>query len=143
MTMDKNRKYELLYASFDRVLSPEEKYFLEEALKEDPMLRKEKEEITEIRTNLKAASFRFKPGFSNRVLEKIREEGNRVIEMDVPSQLFSLFRKVAITGVAAIIILLLSIYLTSGSLNKSSVLGVDSFSDDNLVSYLLYEDFGE
>ena len=76
-------------------------------------------------------------------MHRIKEEGGRVIEMDVSSQMINLFRKIAMAGVAAIVILLLSIYLTSGTLNKNSVLGVDSFSDDNLVSYLLYEDIGE
>ncbi|HHJ10587.1 MAG TPA: hypothetical protein ENK25_06815 [Bacteroidetes bacterium] len=141
--MDNNNTYEWLYASFDRELTSGQKAKLEKALAGDPELRKEKQDIQEIRSLLKNTSFRFHEGFAGRVMNRIKEEGGHVIEMDVSSQMINLFRKIAMAGVAAIVILLLSIYLTSGTLNKNSVLGVDSFSDDNLVSYLLYEDVGE
>jgi len=141
--MGNNNTYEWLYASFDRELTSGQKAKLEKALAGDPELRKEKQDIQEIRSLLKNTSFRFHEGFAGRVMNRIKEEGGHVIEMDVSSQMINLFRKIAMAGVAAIVILLLSIYLTSGTLNKNSVLGVDSFSDDNLVSYLLYEDVGE
>ncbi|MCD6202340.1 MAG: hypothetical protein J7K46_11095 [Bacteroidales bacterium] len=141
--MDNNNTYEWLYTSFDRELTSGQKAELEKALAGDPELRKEKQDLLEIRNLLKKTSFRFHEGFAGRVMHRIKEEGGHVIEMDVSSQMINLFRKIAMAGVAAIVILLLSIYLTSGTLNKNSVLGVDSFSDDNLVSYLLYEDIGE
>ncbi len=141
--MDNNNTYDWLYASFDRELTSGQKAELEKALAEDPDLRKEKQDLQEVRSLLKTTSFRFQKGFAGRVMKRIKEEGGGVVEMDVSSQMINLFRKIAMAGVAAIVILLLSIYLTSGTLNKNSVLGVDSFSDDNLVSYLLYEDIGE
>ncbi len=141
--MDNNEKYELLIASLDRKLTPGEHATLEKALAEDPRLRKEKQELEKTRELLGNTSFRFREGFAGRVMAKIKEERGRVVALDTTSQMLGLFRKIALAGVAAIAILLLSIYLTSGTLDKNSVLGVDTFSDDNLVSYLLYEDIGE
>lgn len=140
--MDDKRKYDLLYASFDRKLTVGERALLNDRLAADPILRKEKLEIEKIRNRMKGTSFHFKAGFAERVLSKIKDTVP-VIEMDFSIQLVSLFKKIALTGVAAIIILLITIYLTAGSLNKETVVGVDTSSDDNLVSYLLYEDMAE
>ncbi len=140
--MDNERKYDLLYASFDRKLTAGERTLLKELLIADPDLRNEKQEIEEIRNRMKGTSFHFKKGFAERVLAKVKD-AVPVIEVDFSSQLIALFKKLALTGVAAIIILLIAIYLTAGSLNKETVVGVDTSSDDNLVSYLLYEDMAE
>ena len=137
-------KRELLYASFDRDLSSEEKNLLEEYLK-DPALKAEEEELREIRSLLGKTSWHFDEGFSSRVMLRLgkEKEKRKVVEMEDTGQFFSLFRKITVASIAAIAILLISIYVTSGSLNKETVLGVDNFSEDNLVSYLLYEDFSE
>ena len=141
---EQEMKRELLYASFDRDLSPDEKKLLEEYLK-DPALKAEEEELREMRGLLNETSWHFDEGFSSRVMQRLRDEKEqtKVVEMDNSGQFFSLFRKIAVASIAAIAILIISIYMTSGSLNKETVLGVDNFSEDNLVSYLLYEDFSE
>jgi len=140
---EQEKKRELLYASFDRELSPDEKNRLDEYLT-DPGLKEEKEELEEMRHLLGKTSWHFDAGFSSRVMERIQEEKEetRVVEMESTGQFFSFFRKIAVASVAAIVILLISIYLTSGTINKETVLGMDNFTEDNLVSYLL-EDFTE
>ncbi len=141
---EQEMKRELLYASFDRDLSPEEKKLLEEYLK-DPDLKAEEEQLREMRGLLRETSWHFDEGFSSRVMQRLREEKEqtKVVEMENTGQFFSLFRKIAVASIAVIAVLLISIYMTSGSLNKETVLGVDNYSEDNLVSYLLYEDFSE
>ena len=138
------KKQDLLYASFDRELSPDEQKRLEKDLAADPGLQAEKEELEKMRRILGETSWHFDKGFSSRVMQRIHEEKgeNKVVEMENTGQFFSIFRKIAVASVAAMIILLISIYLSSGSISKESVLGVDSFSEENLVSYLL-EDFTE
>ncbi len=141
---EQEMKRELLYASFDRDLSPEEKKLLEEYLK-DPALKAEEEELREMRGLLGETSWHFDEGFSSRVMQRLSEEKEqtKVVEMENTGQFFSLFRKIAVASIAVIAVLLISIYMTSGSLSKETVLGVDNYSEDNLVSYLLYEDFSE
>jgi len=141
---EQEMKRELLYASFDRDLSPEEKKLLEEYLK-DPDLKAEEEQLREMRGLLRETSWHFDEGFTSRVMQRLREEKEqtKVVEMENTGQFFSLFRKIAVASIAVIAVLLISIYMTSGSLNKETVLGVDNYSEDNLVSYLLYEDFSE
>jgi hypothetical protein len=47
------------------------------------------------------------------------------------------FRRVALTGVAAILVLTLSILLNQGSLSYDTLLGIDNMVDDSLVSLLI------
>jgi hypothetical protein len=144
MKKTKEEKIELLYASFDRDLTKKEQQELKEYLN-DPGMKAEEEALRKTRDMLSKTSWHFREGFSVRVMERLAEEKENegVVEMEVTYQYFSLFRRIAAAGVAAIAVLLLSIYLTSGSLNKETVLGMDNLSEDNLVSYLLYEDFSE
>lgn len=141
---DYDKRRELLYASFDRELTPNEEKMLADYLR-DPVLKEEEKELRETRDLLGETSWHFREGFSSRVMERLakEQEAAKVVEMEPSGQFLSLFRKMALAGVAVIAVLLLSIYLTSGSINKETVFGVDSFSEDNLVSYLLYEDFSE
>ena len=139
-----DRLRELLYASFDRELTAAERKTLEEGLR-DPALKAEEEELKKMRALLGSTSWAFGDGFTERVMGRLvreKEEG-KVVAMETGGQFFSLFRKIAAASIAAILILLFSIYMTSGSLSKETVLGVDSFSEENLISYLLYEDFTE
>ena len=141
---EQDMKRELLYASFDRELSEDEKKLLEEYLK-DPALKAEAEELREMRDLLGETSWYFDEGFSSRVMHRIHEEKEqaKVVEMENTGQFFHLFRKIAVASIAAIVILLISLFMTNGSLDKETVLGVDNYSEDNLVSYLLFEDFPE
>jgi len=141
---DYDKRRELLYASFDRELTAAEQKELQEGLR-DPALKAEEEELKKMRALLGSTSWEFGEGFTERVMRRLARdnEGGKVVAMEASGQFFSLFRKIAAASIAAIIILLFSIYMTSGSLSKETVLGVDSFSEENLISYLLYEDFSQ
>jgi len=132
--------------SFDQDLSPGEQKVLEKVINRFPELKQERERLQQMRSRLAARKFAFKPGFKSRVMDRIAEEREPLILNPVfNNSLSSALLRVAMTAVAAIIILLLSIYLSEGTIDVNSLTGADSFSnsDDNLVSYMLYEDFSK
>ena len=63
----------------------------------------------------------FNTGFTNRVMERIAG-----LETDV----LSIFKWIAFSGVAAIIVLLLTIYLTEGSFNTDAIFGIYNYSEE-------------
>lgn len=82
-------------------------------------------------------TFDFEKGFSEKVLDKVFSAGkavNREVEF-VKSMTFA-FNRVALTGVAAIIILLISIFLMEGTISFNSFLGLSNSYDESIVSML-------
>jgi ABC-type maltose transport system permease subunit len=94
---------------------------------------------TEFSTKLEDSgiSFDFKKGFSEKVLNKIFSAGitvNKEVEF-VRSMTFA-FNRIALTGIAAIIILLISIFLMEGTISFNSFLGLSNSYDESIVSML-------
>ncbi len=137
---EREKMMDLLYASFDRKLKKAEQEQLKQALS-DPEMEAEAVEIRNMREMLGKTSWDYGDDFAGKVLQRLAKE--KVVEMEPVRQYFTVFRRMALAGVAALMILLISIYFTSGTLDKETLFGVESFSEDNLVSYLLYEDFNE
>lgn len=82
-------------------------------------------------------SYSFSDGFRDKVLGRIASAGNTVIrEMESVRNLNNVFYRIALTGVAAIVILLISIFMVQGSLTVDSFLGLGSSYDESLL-YLL------
>ena len=82
-------------------------------------------------------SYDFSEGFSTRVIEKIFSAGlvvNR--ELEFVRNMSSVFYRIAISGVAAIVLLLISIYLMEGSISINSFLGLGDMSDESIVCLL-------
>jgi hypothetical protein len=82
-------------------------------------------------------SYNFSQGFGDRILDKLFSAGlsiNREVEF-VKSMNFAFYR-VALTGVAAIVILLISIFLMQGSLSLNSFLGLSDNYDESIVCLL-------
>lgn len=145
--MYEEKMYDLLLRSLDATLLPEETTMLEEALRSSPELRTEKERLLEMRSSISAKHYSFKPNFSSRVMDRLEAEKHPVVPLTPVSDnsLYKVFVRVAMTAAAAIIILILSIYFTEGKVDMNSLTGIENFSnsDENLVSYLLYEDFNK
>jgi len=83
------------------------------------------------------ATFSFRQNFHDRVLDSIFSAGiavNREIEF-VRSMNFAFYR-VAFTGIAAIAILLISIFIMEGSLSFDSFLGLKDNYDESIVCLL-------
>ena len=141
--MVKKENYNLLLKSFDEDLDADQSAKLKEALGSSEELRVEQERILAIRNMIASRKASFKSGFKDRVLNRIRDENHpQVILPDFNQTFFSVFKKVALTGVAAIIILLFSIYYSSSRLGVDTIVG-DPYSDEGLVSYLLYDNIDE
>jgi hypothetical protein len=82
-------------------------------------------------------SFDFSDGFNNRVIDRIFSAPEAVVrEIEFVRSMRFVFNRVALTGVAAIILLLVSLFLAEGSLSFNSFLGIGNSYDEGIV-YLL------
>jgi len=119
---------ELLIKSYEEGgVTPEEQHLLDKALASNKELRQEQKELEALHEMLADYSPAFKPGFSDRVLEAV----SNVPATD--NNLYFLFKRFALTGVAAIIALLISVYLTDGNVSFDALLGLSDLSKNNLL----------
>jgi hypothetical protein len=82
-------------------------------------------------------SFDFREGFSDRVLERISGARLKIKRnLEFTRNLNYAFYRIAITGAAAIIILMISIYIIQGSFSFNSLLGLGDGYDESIV-YLI------
>jgi hypothetical protein len=82
-------------------------------------------------------SYSFSYGFTDKVLERVfmaRERINQKVEFSKYMNLA--FYRIALTGAAAIILLLISMYLTEGSLSFNSLLGLGDNYDESIICLL-------
>jgi len=82
-------------------------------------------------------SYDFSKGFGDKILDKLFSAGltvNREVEF-VKSMNFAFYR-IALTGVAAIVVLLISIFIMEGSLSFNSFLGLGNSYDESIVCLL-------
>jgi len=82
-------------------------------------------------------TYSFRKDFRDKVLDRIFTTGitiNREIEF-VRSMNY-VFYRIALTGVAAIVILLISIFLMQGSLSFNSFIGLSDSYDESIVCLL-------
>lgn len=139
--MENQELLELLIRSLDSNLNDKDRMMLENALSESEELRSEKEKLVRMRELIGSGDYQFKHGFSDRVMNRLNKSKNGLgIEFNFARDLNRVFTRVAITGIAAIILLLFSIFLTTGSVSFDSLSGAESYSEDNVISYLLYEE---
>ena len=115
----------LLLRSFDDELSAAEKKALEKGLAESQELRDEKAAIETMRTTFGNFSPEFESGFADRVMQKLETTESK---KSIP--LYPIFKRVALSGVAAIIALLFSIYYTDGSLSLDAIYGLYEYAPD-------------
>lgn len=96
------------------------------------------EDETAVLNSEAVPGYSFSEGFKDNVLIRIRSE--KLPLFLKPDFLHSFdigFRRVALTGVAAILVLAVSLLLTQGSLSYDTLLGIDSQVDDSLISLLV------
>ncbi|HUV01138.1 MAG TPA: hypothetical protein VMW32_09265 [Bacteroidales bacterium] len=83
------------------------------------------------------AVFSFSKGFTDKILERLYTSGSAASkELEFLRNLNSAFYRIALTGVAAIVILLISIFLMEGSFSFNSFLGMSDSYDESII-YLL------
>ncbi len=112
----------LLLRSYDDVLTDAENKRLREALVSSASLQREKEELDRLRHRLSDYRPDFSASFYEKVMARFPEE--RV------SVFLSVFRAVALSGVAAIVLVLLAVYFMDGSLNIDTLLGINGYAPD-------------
>jgi len=132
--------YDLLIRSMNDQLTAEEDKQLQQALKGSSELREEKIKLNKVGKLLSSRNYSFSDGFRNRVMQAVNDEKkSKVISIDFTRSFTSMFYRIAVAGVAVIILLVISLYISHGSLNVNAFTGVDPISEDNLISVLLYE----
>lgn len=79
----------------------------------------------------------FSNGFTGRVLNAIFSAETKVArEIEFSRYLGFAFSRIAITGIAAIVLLLISIFLMQGSLSFNSILGLSDDQAESIVCLL-------
>ena len=82
-------------------------------------------------------SYNFNEKFGDKVLDKLFSAGLTVKrEVEFVKYMNFAFYRIALTGVAAIVILLISIFLMQGSLSFNSFLGISDNYDESIVCLL-------
>lgn len=97
---------DLLYKSFEVPLTTREQHQLEKALRDSERLRDEKEKIAKLRKSIAADTIdSFKPFFADRVLQRIRAQGEENEYELFLDSLIHFFRPIAIAALVLVIIL--------------------------------------
>ncbi|HEX2920008.1 MAG TPA: hypothetical protein VHO50_02465 [Bacteroidales bacterium] len=82
-------------------------------------------------------SYDFSFGFKERVLKTIYPENESITKEVEFSRFLSIaFSRIALTGVAAIVLLLISLFLTEGSISFDTLLGITDASNEDIVLLL-------
>ena len=82
-------------------------------------------------------SYRFSDGFTQKVTDKIFSAAITVNrEIEFVRSMNIVFSRIALTGIAAIVILLISIFLTEGSISLNTFLGMGDTSDESIICLL-------
>ena len=82
-------------------------------------------------------TYDFSSGFKDKVLHRLFSAGVTINkEVEFVKYMNFAFYRIALTGVAAIVILLISIFIMEGSLSLNSFLGLSNNYDESIVSLL-------
>ncbi|GMT44912.1 MAG: hypothetical protein IEMM0006_0744 [bacterium] len=111
---------QLLLRSYDSSLNEKEKRQLQDRLVQSEVFRKEKENLDNVRSKIAAFDADFSAGFTERLMQRIAGESGFAF--------LAVFRAFALPGVAAIILILLTVYFMDGSLYLNSLLGIDGYA---------------
>ncbi|MDX9928316.1 MAG: hypothetical protein RBS37_00510 [Bacteroidales bacterium] len=89
------------------------------------------------RMKSEGVDYNFGQGFTGRVMDRISDGLTLAArQVDFVSSLNSIFYRVAFAGVAAIIIMLISIFISEGSLTLNAIVGISDTIDENLISLI-------
>lgn len=116
----------LLYRSFEIPLKDKDRQSLDAGLETSKELQKEKKDIQNLRENLSSVRTAFSHGFEQKIINAIQQEKNPVAAFEI----LPIFRAVAFSGIAAILIVLIGVYVADGSLNIDSILGISRYAPD-------------
>ena len=128
----KQKKWrEWMHRSLDDELTPKEKEEWERALAGSPELREAYQALMQTQTLLSKQEFRFQPFFSGKVMHRIEQL------RPIPKQIANwglAFRTVAIPGLVAIVLLLITTWVTHGSFSVDALAGVYELAPEDLLA---------
>lgn len=73
----------------------------------------------------------YSKGFAERVMKGIEAENNRKDKIDI--EFYKIFKLVALSGMAAIILLLFTIYISDGSFSADALYGLLDYTPDEPI----------
>jgi len=85
---------------------------------------------------LEKVDYDFKKGFEKNVLAKILDRG-KIIRYEFDRRLRLAFKSVSIAAAAAVVLMMLSIFLNEGNLSVDSLLGVEDGYNESIVCVLM------
>jgi len=92
---------------------------------------------TSVRLQKEGISYDFSENFSEKVLNRLFVPELTVTrEIEFLKSLNLAFSRIALTGVAAIVLMLISIFLMEGSISFNSFLGLNDSYDESIISLL-------
>jgi hypothetical protein len=122
---------QMLYKYFDQELSPAEKIYLENELKESAELKDEKQKIESLRNLLESNEYSFNSNFSENILQSLSANKH-----DIDTYIINIFPKFFYGIAAAIIILIATSFMLNGTLSFDSLLGINNSMTDNLNLFM-------
>jgi hypothetical protein len=131
----------LLLLSFDNNLSHKEQEELKKGCEDFPELVKEKEELSSLMNVLQKRTYSFQQGFSNKILGEIESLSYLMLQNPreyFEAQLILWFRWVAPVGTAAILLFLIAVYMTQGSISISTITGIKNLSLNEAITLSFY-----
>lgn len=136
----KDHLKELLIKSFDDELTEKENNELQKGFVDFPELLLEKEEISLLRNTIQNQKYTFNYGFSDRVMRKIESlsTNKQNLQDYFTSQLSSLFRWVAPIGIAAILLIVITIYFTQDSVYINAISGENNLTLNDAITLTFY-----
>lgn len=124
----------LLKASFDRDLTPEEEIGLSTAIEESAELQEEKNQLQGIREVMKQYRPSFNTGFIQQVTYRIAEER----KLKTSRAFVVAFQRIALPLLVAASLLLFVSVVKSGDFSAESIIGICSLDPENLSQFLLF-----
>ncbi len=107
-------------------------FFLISSLDADADLNKVNQEMETV-----TRMYDFSDSFKDRLLEKLFSRGLEVNpQIEFLKTISWAFPRIALTGVAAIILLLISIYIMEDSFSFNTILGLSESYDENIITML-------
>jgi hypothetical protein len=122
--------FELLKASFDRDLTPEEHEALNKALLKHPELQAESGKLQKIRNLIAGEQYHFSPEFTQRVIHRLRSGMDRSIK--------NAFLRIAVPGLVAAAVLILITLLSNNPASIDTFMGIDLFKPEYLTDFIFY-----
>lgn len=129
--MKKENINELLLLSFDQELSPEERAGLDAALADSEALRREKQQLEKLRDLLGGLRAEADRTFAGKVMSKLGAS-------PVEATLLSLLPRAAAACLIILLLTLIGIYLSEGSLSTDAIIGVSNLAPEDAYTYLEY-----